>query len=378
MSDDAGATASAPTPPSSGSVCWMDFALGGEPLPDRVYFELFDSDAPKTCANFRALCDGHRAAVPKTVDGTDTPLAFKGSAFHRVIHGFMIQGGDFTNGDGTGGYSIYGGKFDDEAFVRPCDRAGLLAMANAGPNTNGSQFFITCNPAKHLTGKHVVFGRVVRGMDAVRAVEDTKTGASDRPVKAVVISDCGSLADGAALPPLAAPADGDALPNFPQDCDPPLSDAEKAAAAEAAKARGNALFASGAFLPAVAKYAKALRYATAVAAATSALKPALDATRLACHNNAAQCLLKLGRWADARASASAALGIDAANAKALFRRAVALLELGDVGAAVEDLTKAAQADPGNADVQRLLADANQREAARKAKLAAGYKKMFSS
>lgn len=98
-------------------------------------------------------------------------MTYKNCTFHRVIEGFMIQGGDFTKHDGTGGVSIYGDKFDDENFVKPCDASGLLAMANAGANSNGSQFFITTAPAPHLTGRHVVFGKVSRGMNSVRAIE---------------------------------------------------------------------------------------------------------------------------------------------------------------------------------------------------------------
>ncbi|KAG8817091.1 hypothetical protein FRC19_011629 [Serendipita sp. 401] len=167
---------------------FMDIAVDGSPT-GRVIFQLFADIVPKTSENFRALCTGERG---KSLTSGQT-LYYKNSIFHRVIPEFMIQGGDFTKKNGTGGESIYGAPFPDEDFSLPVDSAGLLVMANRGPHTNSSQFFITLAPAEHLNGKHVVFGKVVRGIEVVKAIEEIQTDAKDNPLKKVEVVGCGEL-----------------------------------------------------------------------------------------------------------------------------------------------------------------------------------------
>ena len=179
-----------PTPSKIRPRVYFDITIGGKQkkinilgaAAGTIVFELYSDIVPKTAENFRVLTTGEKG------------YGYKGSIFHRIIPDFMCQGGDFTKHNGTGGKSIYGDRFPDENFKIKHEKEGLLSMANAGPNTNGSQFFITTVPCDWLDGKHVVFGEVVEGMDVVKKIESLGTG-TGKPAKQVKIADCGELGD---------------------------------------------------------------------------------------------------------------------------------------------------------------------------------------
>jgi len=165
---------------------FFDLTIGGQPA-GRVVFELYSDVVPKTAENFRCLCTGEKGKSA----GVD--LCYKGSGFHRIIKDFMIQGGDFTKHNGTGGKSIYGEKFADENFKLKHTKPGLLSMANAGPGTNGSQFFVTTVVTSWLDGKHVVFGEVKSGYEIIKKIEGMQTDRNDKPAQPVIIANCGQL-----------------------------------------------------------------------------------------------------------------------------------------------------------------------------------------
>eukprot|EP00941_MAST-03F_sp_MAST-3F-sp1_P002297 g2297.t1 len=168
---------------------FFDVEVDDEPA-GRIIFGLFGELAPRTAENFRKLCTGEVSI--KTKSGDSFPLHFKGSLFHRAIPKFMVQGGDITRHDGSGGWSIYGRFFDDETFELEHSGPGLLSMANSGKGTNSSQFFITTGKAHHLDGKHVIFGRVLDGVDTVQRIELAGTKFGEMQVKVKVV-DCGII-----------------------------------------------------------------------------------------------------------------------------------------------------------------------------------------
>jgi peptidylprolyl isomerase len=170
------------------SKVFFDITVGGNAL-GRIEIGLY-ADTPLTSENFRALCTGE-----KGMGKSGKPLHYKGSTFHRIIPGFMAQGGDFTNFNGTGGESIYGTKFADENFKHKHTGSGILSMANAGKNTNGSQFFLCFEAFPHLDGKHVVFGEVTGGLDVLNVLNSNQVGSQSGATRApVVIANCGQLA----------------------------------------------------------------------------------------------------------------------------------------------------------------------------------------
>ncbi|UIZ21610.1 hypothetical protein KXD40_000035 [Peronospora effusa] len=160
-------------------VVFFDVSIGGAPV-GRLRLELFKKDCPRTVENFRK---------------SELPVGYKGSTFHRVIKEFMVQGGDFLKGDGTGRISIYGDKFEDENFIHKHTEAGLLSMANSGPGSNGCQFFLTCAPCDWLDGKHVVFGKVLDSASLLllRKMESVPVEHNSKPKLAITVTECGEL-----------------------------------------------------------------------------------------------------------------------------------------------------------------------------------------
>mmetsp|Transcript_111 Transcript_111/g.145 ORF Transcript_111/g.145 Transcript_111/m.145 type:complete len:350 (+) Transcript_111:31-1080(+) len=341
--------------PTNNPKVFFDITIGGKPA-GRIIFRLFADVVPKTAENFRALCTGE-----KGVGKSGKPLHFKGSIFHRVIKQFMIQGGDFTNFNGTGGESIYGEKFEDENFALKHTRAGLLSMANAGPGTNGSQFFVTTIATPHLDGKHVIFGTVLQGMEIVTRIENLKKNESDKPLEDAVIADCGTF-DGEL---------SEKYPDFPEDS----ASADRLAAASDLKNSANDSFKAGQIATAIARYERALRYLPNKAEMEDKAKE-IDELRTSLNLNLAASYIKESNWTQALEAAENVLENNENNVKALFRSGQAYLGMGDYDKAKEKLNKAAKAEPADKAIQAELRKIKQHEEEEKKKEKALFSKMF--
>ncbi|KAK3686948.1 peptidyl-prolyl cis-trans isomerase cpr6 [Vermiconidia calcicola] len=363
---------------------WFKISVGGAEI-GRVLFQLYNDITPKTADNFRALCTGEKGAGKQ-----GKPLHYKGSGFHRIIKGFMIQGGDFTAGNGTGGESIYGEKFEDENFELKHEKPFLLSMANAGPGTNGSQFFITTVPTPHLDGKHVVFGEVIAGKSVVRQLENTQVGANDKPEKECVIEDCGELPEDAETEDFmkkTPDSTGDTYEDFPED---QLTKGEEWKGADIAriaddlKTMGSKAFKGGEIQLALSKYQKALRYLHEYPAALDGdaedIMTQLNKLKIALHNNSSLLQYKLKQYKDSASSADKALAIegvtDAEKGKALYRKGLAAKEMKNEEDATANLEEALKLVPNDAGVKNALAEVKKAAADRKAKEKKAYSKAF--
>ncbi|CAL9091680.1 unnamed protein product [Musa textilis] len=382
----------------------MDVTIGGD-MEGRIVVELFAGVVPRTADNFRALCTGEKGVGPNT----GVPLHLKGSCFHRVIKGFMIQGGDISAGDGTGGESIYGLKFEDENFALKHERKGMLSMANSGPNTNGSQFFITTTRTPHLDGKHVVFGKVLKGMGVVRSVEHTPVGDADCPTVDVVIADCGELPEGADDGVSNFFRDGDFYADWPIDLDDKPSEVSWwMNAVDSAKTFGNDYFKHlwvlfnyfvhnwtawlvlcksfifvellicpdtkliKTYTPCRNKIIRWLLKNTGKLCATwtyvGKRKRSMKAkkslllrkTKSIILTNSSACKLKLGDLKGSLLDADFALREREGNAKAYFRQGQAYMALNDVDAAVESFKNALEIEPNDGGIKRELATAKKK------------------
>ncbi|KAI9207636.1 peptidyl-prolyl cis-trans isomerase D [Polychytrium aggregatum] len=371
--------------------CFLDISIGNVSA-GRIVVELYADVVPKTAENFRVLCRGDSAK--RASNGQ--PLHYKGSGFHRVIKNFMIQGGDFTNHNGTGGESIYGEKFQDENFQLKHTKPGLLSMANAGTNTNGSQFFITTVPTPHLNDKHVVFGQVVKGMNIVRRIEHLPTS-NDRPNDPVSIVNCGELAEGEddGIP---APVDGDIYEDYPEDHpgDHPVE--EMVNIAGELKTVGTTHFKKGDFKEAAEKYLKSVRYLNDLHPAPQEAndqdfpaeqKKLYFQLKVSCLLNAAMCYLKVSNWAGAIDASSKVLNLASALAshaelaltpsdvcKARFRRGQGRVKNGEPDLALEDFAEANKLSPDDKLIERELKMVQKFLKERDEKQKRAYAKMF--
>ncbi|CDO95568.1 unnamed protein product [Kluyveromyces dobzhanskii CBS 2104] len=364
---------------------FFDISIGGEAA-GRIVFELYSDVVPKTAENFMKLCEG-KSGFAKSKP--EVPLCYKGSIFHRVIKSFMLQFGDFTNFDGTGGESIYGEKFEDENFTVQHDKPFLLSMANAGANTNGSQAFITCVPTPHLDGKHTVFGEVIQGKRLVRAIENIATDDADKPTKEVRVEDCGVLPSDYTVP-----EDAEAIPtdaygdnyeeNLNDDSKVDTSDVNSVLkAVNRVKEIGTEQFKEKNFEVAIAKYEKSsqmLKHYFPKDLPEEDVKR-VDALKVSLFLNIALVSLKIKNYSRTLSAATEALHAentdDKSKAKALYRRGLAYYHTKSWEMAVTDLELASSFQPHDTAITNALKDAKLERKKMIAKQKKSLSKMFS-
>ncbi|XP_071726176.1 peptidyl-prolyl cis-trans isomerase CYP40-like isoform X2 [Rutidosis leptorrhynchoides] len=324
--------------------CYLDISIGGD-LEGRIVVELFTDIVPKTALNFRALCTGEYA------------------------------------GDGSGGESVYGLRFEDENFEMKHERKGMLSMVNSGPNTNGSQFLITTTRTPHLDGKNVVFGKVVKGMGVVKSIEHVATDDNDCPVQDVVIADCGEIKEGEDDGIGNFFKDGDLFPDWPADLDNgPSQLTWWLDAVDSIRASGNEAFKKQDHKMALRKYKKAVRYLDVCwekEGVDDDTSISLGKRKAQIFTNSAACKLKLGDAKGALIDIEFALRDGQNNAKAWFRQGQAHMALNDVDAALESFKKAKELEPNEAGIIRELKAAQKKVADRLEREKKAYSKFFS-
>ncbi|CAA0840930.1 Peptidyl-prolyl cis-trans isomerase CYP40 [Striga hermonthica] len=350
--------------------CFLDISIGGE-REGRLVVELYSDVVPKTAENFRALCTGEKGVSPHT----GVPLHYKGSRFNRIIRGFMIQGGDISSEDGVSGGSIYGEHFEDENFELRHSRKGILSMANSGPDTNGSQFFIITTQSSHLDGKHVVFGKMIKGFGVLRALEHVSTADDNYPSVDVVIIDCGEIPEGADDGTINFFGDGDMYPESPMDLDSKPTDVLwLISAVESIKAVGNEWYKKQDYKMATRKYRKALKYMDLcwdMEDSTSLMK-----TKSQILTNSSTCKLKLGDLKGALLDADFAIRDGKDNPKAFFRQGQVYLALNNLDNAAQSFQKALELEPTDGGIKKELAAAKKKIADRRELEKKAYARMF--
>lgn len=364
---------------SKRSIVYFDIEENGKPK-GRIVFQLYDDIVPKTAENFRALCTGEKG----TSKTSGKPLAYKGSLFHRVIKDFMCQGGDFTHGSGIGGESIYGEKFEDENFEKLHDKPFLLSMANAGPNTNGSQFFITTVPTPHLNGKHVVFGEVIQGKSIVRQLERCKKGDNDKPLENWVIADCGQLPSDYEPQP-ADDGTGDIYEELIAD-DGKINTDDADSVFEAVRTLkdiGTKLLKKGDLEKSYAKYIKATNFLNEFYPEDLSEEKlyTLHSLKSSCYSNAALVALKLKNGRNAVSAANEALLVDNTDdqfkAKAYYRKGLGYLLCKDEDSAKGALEEALKLSPNDPAIVKGLQDVKNTVKDRREKQKKAMAKFFS-
>ncbi|CAK9436073.1 uncharacterized protein LODBEIA_P06310 [Lodderomyces beijingensis] len=364
------------------SLVYFDLSCNGKPK-GRVVFKLYDEVVPKTVENFRQLCTGE--AGNSKVSGK--PLSYKDSIFHRVIKDFMCQGGDFTHGNGTGGESIYGEKFEDENFEKLHDKPFLLSMANAGPNTNGSQFFITTVPTPHLNGKHVVFGEVVQGKSIVRQLERSEKDSGDKPLEEWKIADCGQLPQDYQLTSDAGVDDGtgDTFEEVLGDNDNIDVNSPQSVFDAVSKIKdiGTKLLKEGKLEKSFDKYRKATSYIDDYFPSNLSEADLQERNKLkvSCSLNQALVALKLKKGRAAVAAADQALSTDNIDAKskvkALYRKGSGYLLAKDEESAQSYFEQALALEPSDPAIKKGLQDVKLQIKERKEKQKKNMAKFFS-
>jgi peptidyl-prolyl isomerase D len=363
------------------AIVFMDIEVAGDGHLGRIVFELFSDVVPKTADNFRALCTGEKGEGPST----GKPLHYKGSTFHRVISKFMLQGGDFQFGNGTGGESIYGEKFDDEDFTLKHETPGLLSMANSGANTNGSQFFITTIETPHLDGKHVVFGKVLKGMAIVYEIEAMETD-DDKPKKDVIIADCGELPKGSVDFGL-GDNDGteDVFPHHPDDLEGvdwflQENFSKVLDVVTKIKSAGNHFYKAKDFNKAVRKYNKACKYIDHLrenmGSTEDEEEDKIRQVEVPCCLNIAAAMIAEKKWDEAQKQCDKVIEIQEDNPKALFRRGQCHLGKRDFDLALKDLVRANELVPEDKGVLNEIARVKKAKLVYAQKEKEMYGKMF--